>query len=160
MKAMIGDSLQSAEFWALAPVLTLIAEGGLSDVQCLAVAACYVAFVAGRVLLKSKGIAEVAATTSKVAPLLLVCVLLTGCAQMREWFDSPATQPSEPTPVVVEGVGTVTLEPEPEPVTKGDAIAAGAGEIVGAATGVGLLGLLVAKGLGAFIGSRRKKVQA
>jgi len=157
-KAVIGDSLQSAEFWALAPVLTLIAEGGLTDVQCCAVAAIYVAFVAGRVLLKWKGVAEIA---SKVAPLLLaglVLVTLPSC----KWLDQPiGPMPSEPTaPVVVEGVGTVTLEPEPPPVTNGDAVAASAGEIVGAATGVGLFGLLVAKGLGALIGSRRKKVQA
>lgn len=153
MKTTIGDSLQSAEFWALAPVLTLIAEGGLTDVQCVAVAVCYLAFVAGRVLLKAKGIAEVA---GKVAPLLLAAVLLSGCAWLdRPLGDAPFQDPTAPIPV--EGVGTVTLEPNPPPATNGDAVAEGAGQTVAAVTGIGALGLIVSKALAALIGSRRRK---
>lgn len=165
LKSLTGDSLQSSEFWALPPTLTLLVEGGLTDAECYAVAAVYASFVMGRTWLKVRGVAEVAETARRAAPLLLVGLvlsLLPSCGSLVPWLDRPA-QPAPqgpPPPVVVEGVGTVTLEPEPEPQTNGDVVARDVGALVAAVTGLTALGMLVSKGLGAAIGSRRRNGSA
>jgi hypothetical protein len=180
LKKLAGDSATSAELWLLPIPLVLIAEGGLTDVQSVAVALCYMAFVVGRVMVKREGLKAVA---TKVAPLLLAGVMLaglSGCASMMDWFDQPVSGGGSITIVneqgqattidtesqidtaqtlEIEGIGTVTIDPGPSvaPATQGDQAANVAGNVVALVTGASGLGMVVTKLLGGLIGSRREK---
>jgi hypothetical protein len=183
LKNLAGDSATSAELWLLPIPLVLIAEGGLTDIQSIAVALCYMAFVAGRVIVKRDGLRAIA---TKAAPVLLAGVMLvslSGCASMMEWLDQPISGGGSITIVNeqgqattidtesqidtaqtldIEGLGTVTITPDVggELETKGDGVANVSGQIVAGVTGVGALGLLVAKILGSVIGSSRRQRRA
>jgi hypothetical protein len=180
LKKLAGDSATSAELWLLPVPLVLIAEGNLTDVQCVAVALCYMAFVAGRVVVKRDGLRALA---SKAAPIMLAGVMLvslSGCASMMEWFDQPVSGGGSITIVneqgqattidtesqidtaqtlEVEGVGTVTIDPGPSvaPATQGDQAANVAGNVVALVTGASGLGMVVTKLLAGLIGSRRQR---
>jgi hypothetical protein len=180
LKKLAGDSATSAELWLLPIPLVLIAEGNLTDVQCVAVALCYMAFVAGRVVVKRDGLRAIA---TKAAPVLLAGVMLvslSGCASMMDWFDQPVSGGGSITIVneqgqattidtesqidtaqtlEIEGVGTITITPDAggAPESQGDQVAATSGQIVAGVTGVGALGLLVTKLLSSVIGSRRQR---
>ena len=186
LKKLAGDSATSAELWLLPIPLVLISEGEISDVQSVAVALCYAAFVAGRVTVKRDGLRALGARVGSVAPLMLaglVLALLPSCATPSGFFDQPVAGGGSVTivndqgqattidtdaqlegsqTVDIEGLGTVTIDPghSAPPATLGDQTANATGQTVAWLTGVPVAGLLVTKLLGGLIGSRRKKPKA